>query len=180
MRGKITRLVVRVFGLTLYVGAFWALGMTFYEAKALVLAMLGLFLAVLAFNQVGGFIFRLPFTEATKGTIALFTGIGAVALLQPSQPPRPTYAQALHIAQNEADTATYVEVAGSEACSDDCSGHEAGFQWAKENGVTQDWDCPSTRSKSFSEGCDAYAFLIDFSMNVQHWDSGFETADNGD
>jgi hypothetical protein len=37
-------------------------------------------------------------------------------------------------------------------CIDDCSGHEAGYTWAKENDVMFSSDCPET-SKSFNEGC---------------------------
>lgn len=38
-------------------------------------------------------------------------------------------------------------------CTDDCSGHEAGIEWAKENNITDVDDCPWGRSKSFHNGC---------------------------
>lgn len=41
-------------------------------------------------------------------------------------------------------------------CTDDCSGHEAGYQWAEENGIDDPDDC-SGNSNSFVEGCEAYA-----------------------
>jgi hypothetical protein len=41
-------------------------------------------------------------------------------------------------------------------CTDDCSGHEAGYQWAEERGITDPDDC-SGKSESFIEGCRAYA-----------------------
>jgi hypothetical protein len=41
-------------------------------------------------------------------------------------------------------------------CTVDCSGHEAGYQWAEENGITDPDDC-SGNSTSFIEGCQAYA-----------------------
>jgi hypothetical protein len=41
-------------------------------------------------------------------------------------------------------------------CTDDCSGHEAGYEWAEENGITDPWDCGGN-SNSFIEGCEAYA-----------------------
>lgn len=41
-------------------------------------------------------------------------------------------------------------------CTDDCSGHEAGYQWAEENGITNPDDCGGN-SNSFMEGCQAYA-----------------------
>jgi len=40
-------------------------------------------------------------------------------------------------------------------CTEDCSGHEAGYEWAEENGVTDADDCGGN-SDSFIEGCQAY------------------------
>ncbi|RJO60265.1 hypothetical protein C4544_05740 [candidate division WS5 bacterium] len=43
------------------------------------------------------------------------------------------------------------------ACTDDCSGHEAGYEWAEENGITQDdVDGYSGNSDSFQEGMQSY------------------------
>lgn len=41
-------------------------------------------------------------------------------------------------------------------CTVDCSGHEAGYNWAADNGITDPEDCGG-RSWSFIEGCRAYA-----------------------
>jgi hypothetical protein len=41
-------------------------------------------------------------------------------------------------------------------CTQDCSGHEAGYEWAEENDITDPDDCGG-RSDSFIEGCQAYA-----------------------
>jgi hypothetical protein len=41
-------------------------------------------------------------------------------------------------------------------CTDDCSGHEAGYQWAEDKGITDPDDCGGN-SNSFIEGCEAYA-----------------------
>lgn len=41
-------------------------------------------------------------------------------------------------------------------CRVDCSGHEAGYEWAEENGITDPDDCGGN-SESFIEGCRAYA-----------------------
>ena len=41
-------------------------------------------------------------------------------------------------------------------CTDDCSGHQAGYDWAEENNITDPDDC-SGNSQSFIEGCQAYA-----------------------
>jgi hypothetical protein len=40
-------------------------------------------------------------------------------------------------------------------CTDDCSGHEAGYQWAEDNGIVDENDCGGN-SNSFVEGCYAY------------------------
>lgn len=41
-------------------------------------------------------------------------------------------------------------------CTVDCSGHEAGYQWAEEHDITDPDDCGGN-SESFIEGCKAYA-----------------------
>lgn len=40
-------------------------------------------------------------------------------------------------------------------CTDDCSGHEAGYNWAEKNSISDEGDC-STASNSFNEGCISY------------------------
>lgn len=40
-------------------------------------------------------------------------------------------------------------------CTDDCSGHEAGYQWAEEKDIDDPDDC-SGNSNSFVEGCKAF------------------------
>ena len=47
---------------------------------------------------------------------------------------------------------TYEGAVGSADCTDDCSGHEAGWQWAKDGN-----DCGNGDSDSFNAGCQAYA-----------------------
>ena len=42
------------------------------------------------------------------------------------------------------------------SCTDDCSGHEAGYEWAEENDITDPDDCDGN-SLSFIEGCQSYA-----------------------
>lgn len=41
-------------------------------------------------------------------------------------------------------------------CTDDCSGHEAGYNWAENKGIESPDDCGGN-SSSFIEGCKAYA-----------------------
>lgn len=40
-------------------------------------------------------------------------------------------------------------------CTDDCSGHEAGYRWAEDNDIDEADDCRG-KSQSFYEGCLAY------------------------
>nr|WP_019860870.1 hypothetical protein [Mesorhizobium loti] len=40
-------------------------------------------------------------------------------------------------------------------CTDDCSGHQAGYDWAAKNDITDERDCDGD-SQSFNEGCQAY------------------------
>lgn len=40
-------------------------------------------------------------------------------------------------------------------CTVDCSGHEAGYEWAEEKGITDESDCGGN-SNSFIEGCHSY------------------------
>ena len=41
-------------------------------------------------------------------------------------------------------------------CTEDCSGHEAGYQWAEDHEISDPDDCGGT-SWSFEEGCRAFA-----------------------
>ena len=41
-------------------------------------------------------------------------------------------------------------------CTGDCSGHNAGYEWAEDKGITDPSDCGG-KSRSFIEGCEAYA-----------------------
>ncbi len=40
-------------------------------------------------------------------------------------------------------------------CTEDCSGHEAGYSWAEESGIGSEEECTGN-SQSFIEGCYAY------------------------
>jgi len=41
-------------------------------------------------------------------------------------------------------------------CTQDCSGHKAGYAWAQRKGITDSAQCTG-KSQSFVEGCKAYA-----------------------
>ncbi len=40
-------------------------------------------------------------------------------------------------------------------CTEDCGGHEAGYEWAEENDIYDSSDCDGN-SSSFNEGCESY------------------------
>ncbi|UDL90279.1 hypothetical protein LGH82_02525 [Mesorhizobium sp. PAMC28654] len=40
-------------------------------------------------------------------------------------------------------------------CTQDCSGHQAGYDWAERNGIESASDCGGN-SNSFIEGCQSY------------------------
>ena len=55
-----------------------------------------------------------------------------------------------------APVATHSRMFSGYRCTSDCSGHEAGWQWAENQGIEDPDDCGG-RSQSFIEGCIAYA-----------------------
>ncbi len=65
-------------------------------------------------------------------------------------------ADALADARGELDGLTYQDQHGSFGCTEDCSGHDAGYQWAQDNEIEDAADCGGN-SNSFIEGCEAYA-----------------------
>lgn len=54
------------------------------------------------------------------------------------------------------DESDQAETFHGHGCTDDCSGHEAGYKWAEEKGITDPDDCGG-KSRSFIEGCHAWA-----------------------
>ena len=45
---------------------------------------------------------------------------------------------------------------GGYECTDDCSGHAAGYRWAEEHNIDDEDLCPPGNSLSFHEGCLVY------------------------
>ncbi|MFZ1007838.1 MAG: hypothetical protein WAN65_13430 [Candidatus Sulfotelmatobacter sp.] len=56
---------------------------------------------------------------------------------------------------DELEDQSYEDVMGSDECTQDCSGHNAGWEWAKKNQMLNPDDCGGD-SESFIEGCKAY------------------------
>jgi hypothetical protein len=55
-------------------------------------------------------------------------------------------------------------------CTDDCSGHEAGYQWAEDHEIDDPDNCGGN-SESFIEGCRAYADEQSEDASADHDDS---------
>lgn len=64
--------------------------------------------------------------------------------------PDPSYTSASDSGSSSSDS----EFHGYD-CTQDCSGHEAGYRWAEEHDLTDEDDCDG-KSESFIEGCKAY------------------------
>jgi hypothetical protein len=63
---------------------------------------------------------------------------------------------------------------GDYECTEDCSGHAAGYEWAEQHGIDDPDDCGGN-SNSFIEGCQEYA-----SEQRQSYDYGYEWAGDND
>jgi hypothetical protein len=64
--------------------------------------------------------------------------------------------RAAEAAESELASTTFEEARGASDCTEDCSGHEAGFEWARDHAVTDISECGGN-SESFQRGCEAYA-----------------------
>jgi len=69
-------------------------------------------------------------------------------------------------------------------CTVDCSGHEAGYNWAEEHGITDGDDCDTagehSNSPSFAEGCHAYVDGDNVSPADDDSDDSISSDDNED
>lgn len=70
--------------------------------------------------------------------------------------PPSTYAVEDSVTPEPYGSSGYQDAGAPYGCTDDCSGHDAGWAWAEENSVTDPSDCGGN-SVSFEEGCIAYA-----------------------
>lgn len=69
-----------------------------------------------------------------------------------------------------------VEDYGNYICTQDCSGHEAGFAWAQEHDIADESDC-SGNSISFEEGCEAFALERQEIMDRETQEAAEEAAE---
>jgi hypothetical protein len=73
-----------------------------------------------------------------------------------SEPSDDDIDRAYENAQDQLSGTTFEEVGDPSDCTEDCSGHDAGFEWARDQGITDESECDG-QSQSFIEGCEAYA-----------------------
>jgi hypothetical protein len=69
------------------------------------------------------------------------------------------YDDAIARAEYQFGDETFEDVGDTSECTEDCSGHEAGFDWARENGLSDPSECGGN-SDSFIEGCEAYTTAL--------------------
>lgn len=68
-------------------------------------------------------------------------------------------------AREDLQGSTYQENFGSADCTSDCSGHNAGFEWAQKRGLSDRAEC-SGNNNSFIEGCEAYFDEVESRMET--------------
>jgi opacity protein-like surface antigen len=64
------------------------------------------------------------------------------------------FAMTLLVSALGSTTATAATFDGYQ-CKGDCSGHQAGYDWAEQNGIDDESSC-NTPSASFNQGCESY------------------------
>jgi hypothetical protein len=79
--------------------------------------------------------------------------------------------QAYENADEQLSDANYEDVAGTSQCTEDCSGHDAGFEWARDHEVTDSSECGGD-SQSFVDGCEEFANARDEAAQEDLDDSG--------
>lgn len=79
--------------------------------------------------------------------------------------------QARDDAREELEGTTYIDSGAPYGCTDDCSGHEAGFAWAQENEISDAADCGGD-SASFREGCEAFTEALESKVEETRSEEG--------
>jgi hypothetical protein len=64
-------------------------------------------------------------------------------------------------------------------CTGNCSGHEAGYEWASNKGISDPDECDGN-SDSFIEGCQAYANEQQIEAEHENTDAQSEPSDDHD
>jgi len=92
------------------------------------------------------------------GLVSLLVTVGIISIIQhPDDYQTKGAGSTSSVDSVEADAGTYEDIHGTSECTDDCSGHEAGYQWAEENDIC-DPEYDNGNSDSFNEGVVAWAY----------------------
>jgi hypothetical protein len=111
---------------------------------------------------------------------ACSSGCGAGRYADPENCDQSDYADEDSYAEPANVDATDVEQPDFDNCTQDCSGHEAGFQWAQEHDLTDEDECGGN-SDSFIEGCQAFVSeRQDVAEEQAQDDSELDSGDDGE
>ena len=77
------------------------------------------------------------------------------------------------------DGESFESIGDVSTCTEDCSGHDAGFEWARDHDVTDASECGGG-SLSFEEGCRTYADAIQERMDDARSDALDEALSEAD
>ena len=101
-----------------------------------------------------------------KALIGILIAAGLVYLLTRSKPAVQTAPTVVSPSDSTSHTTGSTETStttpnprtfAGDPCTSDCSGHEAGYNWAEEKGIDDESDCDTagdtSNSPSFAEGC---------------------------
>ena len=111
-----------------------------------------IFFTIFTFQLVGEVIFNKPVSQELNQTTTNTQTKPSVVKLPTPTLVKPKMPSNLKYSIGVDDTITR----DNWECTGDCSGHEAGYEWADEKGITDPSDCGG-KSGSFIEGCEAYA-----------------------
>lgn len=104
--------------------------------------------------------------KAVLGIVVLVGAGFAFALLNrdstTNDPPKtlPSDSSVESFSEPQQDHADSYEAFDGDPCTEDCSGHEAGYSWAERRSITDEDECDqageTSNSPSFAAGCKAY------------------------
>src|SRR5215211_6533919 len=123
-------------------------------------------------------------SRPSSGDVELSTNSNPPLLVREVTPRIAARHVALASARDEAATealagTTYEDQGSPYGCTEDCSGHDAGYEWAKNQEMTDASDC-SGNSQSFIEGCEAYAEAYEAAKEQAESESEAEGAGSDD
>lgn len=99
---------------------------------------------------------KVPLFYLATIVIAAFIGIVAAENLQTSPVQESVTVNDDYYQEETEEVTNYSPTFHGDPCTEDCSGHEAGYEWALDKGIDDPDDCGGN-SESFIEGCESAA-----------------------